>query len=115
MHPLEIHDMQTAPKSRWGGGGPLCQIASFFSTAKMSEPEMAGIGALIKPNKYNILQFIDLHPGGAAKLSGLIQEDDKLISVDGVLVKDMTAEAVILTFNLAHCSQIVRVELEKTS
>ena len=61
---------------------------------KMAEPEMAGIGALLKPNKYNILKFVDLHPGGAAKLSGEIHEDDRLVAVNGTLVKDMTAEAV---------------------
>ncbi len=57
-------------------------------------PEMAGIGALLRPNKYNILKFVDLHPGGSAKLSGEIREDDRLVSVNGVLVKDMSAEAV---------------------
>lgn len=34
--------------------------------------EVAGIGAMLKPNKYSILKFVDLHPGGAAKLSGLV-------------------------------------------
>ena len=63
----------------------------------MAEPEMAGIGALLKPNKYNILKFVDLHPGGAAKLSGEIREDDRLVAVNGTLVKDMTAEAVRTT------------------
>jgi hypothetical protein len=38
----------------------------------MSDPEVAGIGALLKPNKYSILKFVDLHPGGAAALSGLV-------------------------------------------
>ena len=62
-------------------------------------PEMAGIGALLRPNKYNILKFVDLHPGGSAKLSGEIREDDRLVSVNGVLVKDMTAEAVWWRFH----------------
>lgn len=34
--------------------------------------EVAGIGALLKPNKYSILKFVDLHPGGAAALSGQV-------------------------------------------
>jgi len=46
---------------------------------------LAGIGALLKPNKYSILKFVDLHPGGAAALSGQIHEDDRLVSVDDVV------------------------------
>ena len=38
----------------------------------MATPEVAGIGALLKPNKYSILKFVDLHPGGAAALSGQV-------------------------------------------
>jgi len=38
----------------------------------MSGEEVAGIGALLKPNKYSILKFVDLHPGGAAALSGQV-------------------------------------------
>mmetsp|Transcript_68713 Transcript_68713/g.100604 ORF Transcript_68713/g.100604 Transcript_68713/m.100604 type:complete len:527 (+) Transcript_68713:24-1604(+) len=59
----------------------------------MSE-EVAGIGALLRPNKYLILKFVNIHPGGAAALSGQIHEDDRLVAVDGVVVKGMTAEEV---------------------
>ncbi len=38
----------------------------------MASGEVAGIGALLKPNKYSILKFVDLHPGGAAALSGQV-------------------------------------------
>lgn len=38
----------------------------------MASEEVAGIGALIKPNKYSILKFVELHPGGAAALSGQV-------------------------------------------
>jgi hypothetical protein len=34
--------------------------------------EVAGIGALLKPNKYSILKFAELHPGGAAARSGQV-------------------------------------------
>ena len=53
-----------------------------------------GIGALLKPNRFGILKFADLHPGGAAKQSGEIAEDDRLITVNGVVVKDMLPEKV---------------------
>lgn len=43
----------------------------------MAEPAVAGIGALLKPNKYSILKFVDLHPGGAAALSGLVSSSWK--------------------------------------
>jgi hypothetical protein len=39
----------------------------------MSKTEVAGIGAMLKPNKYSILKFVDLHPGGAAAQSGLVR------------------------------------------
>lgn len=54
----------------------------------MAEPPtetLAGIGALLKPNKYSILKFVDLHPGGAAALSGQVHEDDRLVAVDDVV------------------------------
>uniref|UniRef100_A0A7S0ECW0 Non-specific serine/threonine protein kinase n=1 Tax=Hanusia phi TaxID=3032 RepID=A0A7S0ECW0_9CRYP len=56
--------------------------------------EVAGIGALLKPNKYSILKFVDLHPGGAAALSGQVFEDDRLVAVDGVVVRGMTPQEV---------------------
>lgn len=59
-----------------------------------NKPEVAGIGALLKPNKHNILKFVDLHPEGAAKASGQIHEDDRLVAVDGVRVAEMSAEEV---------------------
>eukprot|EP00960_Hanusia_phi_P065812 766216-Hanusia_phi.AAC.5 len=59
-----------------------------------SEEEIAGIGALLKPNRYSILKFVDIHPGGAAAATGQIFEDDRLVSVDGVIVKGLTAEEV---------------------
>ena len=116
----------------------------------MSDGEVAGIGALLKPNKYSILKFVDLHPGGAAALSGLVccrcsvrctvtpveelfmlsrfstkfisdmkmsqirfhllsvclqwcarahiqvHEDDRLVAVDGVVVRGMTPQEVTL-------------------
>jgi C-terminal processing protease CtpA/Prc len=58
----------------------------------MAEPEVAGIGALLRPNKYSILKFVNIHPGGAAAASGQIHEDDRLVAVDGVVVKGMSAE-----------------------
>ncbi|KAJ1473707.1 PDZ domain-containing protein [Baffinella frigidus] len=63
----------------------------------MAEPPtetLAGIGALLKPNKYSILKFVDLHPGGAAALSGQVHEDDRLVAVDDVVVKGMTPAEV---------------------
>lgn len=54
--------------------------------------EVAGIGALLRPNKYSILKFVNIHPGGAAAASGQIHEDDRLVAVDGVVVKGMSAE-----------------------
>ena len=56
--------------------------------------DVAGIGALLRPNKYSILKFVNIHPGGAAAASGQIHEDDRLVAVDGVVVKGMTAEEV---------------------
>ncbi len=41
---------------------------------------MAGIGAMIKPNKFSILKFVDLHPGGAAALSGQVPSFTKMYS-----------------------------------
>ena len=58
----------------------------------MAEQEVAGIGALLRPNKYSILKFVNIHPGGAAAASGEIHEDDRLVAVDGVVVKGMSAE-----------------------
>mmetsp|Transcript_30218 Transcript_30218/g.74285 ORF Transcript_30218/g.74285 Transcript_30218/m.74285 type:complete len:493 (-) Transcript_30218:147-1625(-) len=55
---------------------------------------MAGIGALLKPNKYSILTFSDLHPLGAAARSGLIHNEDRLVAVDDVTVKGMTSAEV---------------------
>ena len=43
-----------------------------MNATEMAGEQVAGIGALLKPNKYSILKFVDLHPGGAAKLSGLV-------------------------------------------
>ncbi len=36
--------------------------------------QVAGIGAMIKPNRFSILKFVDLHPGGAAALSGQVNK-----------------------------------------
>ena len=58
----------------------------------MAEQEVAGIGALLRPNKYSILKFVNIHPGGAAAASGEIHEDDRLVAVDRVVVKGMSAE-----------------------
>mmetsp|Transcript_20083 Transcript_20083/g.40918 ORF Transcript_20083/g.40918 Transcript_20083/m.40918 type:complete len:538 (+) Transcript_20083:235-1848(+) len=60
----------------------------------MGDTEVAGIGALLKPNKQSRLKFVNLHPGGAAAASGQIKEDDRLVAVDGVKVAEMTAEEV---------------------
>ena len=37
----------------------------------MAEPEVAGIGAVLKPNT-PYLKFVDFHPRGAAALSGKV-------------------------------------------
>ena len=37
-----------------------------------SEPEIAGIGAVLKPDSSQWLKFVDLHPRGAAALSGKV-------------------------------------------
>lgn len=51
-------------------GGNNCFLEGVPGAVVMAE--VAGIGAMLKPNKYSILKFVDLHPGGAAKLSGLV-------------------------------------------
>jgi hypothetical protein len=38
----------------------------------MAEPEVAGIGAVLKPNT-PYLKFVDFHPRGAAALSGKVE------------------------------------------
>jgi hypothetical protein len=38
----------------------------------MAEPEVAGIGAVLKPNT-PYLKFVDFHPRGAAALSGKVK------------------------------------------
>ena len=70
----------------------------------MAEPEVAGIGAVLKPNT-PYLKFVDFHPRGAAALSGKVPlrilyelrlylliacisqifENDCLVSVDHVV------------------------------
>eukprot|EP00291_Cryptomonas_curvata_P030973 CAMPEP_0172211932 /NCGR_PEP_ID=MMETSP1050-20130122/36690_1 /TAXON_ID=233186 /ORGANISM="Cryptomonas curvata, Strain CCAP979/52" /LENGTH=515 /DNA_ID=CAMNT_0012892465 /DNA_START=75 /DNA_END=1619 /DNA_ORIENTATION=+ len=59
----------------------------------MAEPEIAGIGAVLKPNT-PYLKFVDFHPRGAAALSGKIIENDCLVAVDKVDVKGMTPQEV---------------------
>ena len=88
----------------WAG---RCEDSVLRVKMASGEPEMAGIGALLKPNKYNILKFVDLHPGGAAKLSGEIHEDDRLVAVNGTLCKDMSAEAVCI-FRPLHTFTILK-------
>mmetsp|Transcript_15697 Transcript_15697/g.38097 ORF Transcript_15697/g.38097 Transcript_15697/m.38097 type:complete len:518 (+) Transcript_15697:95-1648(+) len=62
--------------------------------SKGGDEQVAGIGAMLKPNKYSILKFVDLHPGGAAALSGQVFENDRLVSVDEVVVKGMSTQEV---------------------
>jgi len=50
----------------------LCGAFQIGPATAMASGEVAGIGALLKPNKYSILKFVDLHPGGAAALSGQV-------------------------------------------
>eukprot|EP00961_Rhodomonas_salina_P214819 2901355-Rhodomonas_salina.1 len=103
-------------------------FASLEYPLDMATPEVAGIGAVLKPNRFSILKVVDLHPEGAAARSGQFENatfenpsgarkptcfmsslrfwqavmgfplqvntDDRLVSVDGVVVKGMTAQEV---------------------
>ena len=68
--------------------------------------DVAGIGALLRPNKYAILKFVNIHPGGAAAASGEIQEDDRLVAVNGVVVKGMSAEEVVPVHPTCACANL---------
>jgi hypothetical protein len=42
------------------------KVASTYAANKRKKKQMAdvaGIGALLRPNKYSILKFVDIHPG----------------------------------------------------
>jgi C-terminal processing protease CtpA/Prc len=62
--------------------------------AAMAFAEVAGIGALLKLNKHSIIKFVALHPVGAAARSRQVHEDDRLVAVDGVVVRGMTPQEV---------------------
>eukprot|EP00292_Cryptomonas_paramecium_P004780 CAMPEP_0113690114 /NCGR_PEP_ID=MMETSP0038_2-20120614/17584_1 /TAXON_ID=2898 /ORGANISM="Cryptomonas paramecium" /LENGTH=500 /DNA_ID=CAMNT_0000611349 /DNA_START=112 /DNA_END=1610 /DNA_ORIENTATION=+ /assembly_acc=CAM_ASM_000170 len=60
----------------------------------MATGEVAGIGAVLKPNNGQLLKFIDLHPRGAAAQSHQIFENDSLVAVDHVDCRGMTPQEV---------------------
>jgi hypothetical protein len=39
------------------------KIKSWWYWSDVVDSEVAGIGALLQPNKYSILKFVNIHPG----------------------------------------------------
>jgi hypothetical protein len=84
--------------------------AAMACTEVAGSTEVAGIGAILKSNKHSILTFVALHPVGAAALSRQVNEDDRLVAVDGVVVRGMTPKEVALLIR-GHVGSEIELEL----